>query len=146
MTGEELVVPVTGEIVDLSNETQCAQALAALRDAESQIREIKAVLTAAIVERAKLLGTQTLTLENGMKAVLKGGTETIYDATEIERQLRVLGMPEERIREIVIEEVSYKVSAKEAKRAAAANDEYAAVVNSAKQTIEKPHYISIQRR
>lgn len=143
---EELVVPGVGEVVDLSDEVACVQALVAVRDFESQLREAKAALTQAITERARLLGTQSFELPDGRKVALKGGPETAYDAQEIEAGLRALGMPEERIREIVIEEVSYKVSAREAKRAAAANEEYEAVINNAKDTIEKPHYVTVTRR
>lgn len=142
---EELVVPGTGELVDLDDEIACVQALIAVRNFEQQFREVKAALTAAIVERAKVLGTQTLTLPDGSKASLKGGSEISYDAEELMEQLRQLGMPEKRISEIVVEEVSYKVSAREAKRAAAANPEYEAVIESAKTTTEKPIYITVQR-
>lgn len=143
---EELVVPGVGEVVDLSDEIACVEALVAVRNFESQIREAKAMLTAAIVERARVMGTQTLTLPNGSKASLRGGTETVYDATEIEENLRALGCPEERIREIVVEEISYKVSAREAKRAGAANSEYKAVIEGATETIEKPVYVSVSRK
>ena len=143
---EELVVPGVGEVVNLEDEVGCVRALVAVRDFESQLREAKAQLTAAIVERARILGTQTLTMPDGSKASLKGGQEVVYDAQEIEEKLRALGMPEDRIREIIVEEISYKVSAREAKRAAAANPDYAACIEGAKTIVERPIYISIQRR
>lgn len=143
---EELVIPGVGELVDLSNEVECVQALAAVRDFESQLKEAKAALTRAIVERASELGTKTLVLPDGSKASVKGGKEVVYDAHEIEEGLRALGMPEWRIREIVIEEISYKVSAVEAKRAAGANEQYDAVINNAKETIESTPYVSISRK
>lgn len=143
---EELVVPGVGEVVDLSDEVSCVQALVAVRDFEQQLREAKAALTQAIAERARLLGTQTFELPDGRKVSLKGGPETVYDAQEIEAGLRALGMPEGRIREIIVEEISYKVSAREAKRAAAANEEYEAVINNAKDTIEKPQYVTVTRQ
>ena len=54
----------------------------------------------------------------------------VYDAEAIEEGLREAGMSEERIREIVKEEVTYKVVAKEAKKAAAASEKYAAIVDA----------------
>lgn len=141
--GEELVVPGVGELVDLDDENQCAMALVALREFEQQVRDVKAALSLAIAERAKVLGTQTITLDDGRKATIKGGVEVSYDATEVEDGLRRLGCPEERIRQIVREEVTYKVSAREAQRAAAANEEYAKVIEAAKMTVPKPAYISI---
>lgn len=142
---EELAVPGTGEIVNLDDESQCVAALAGLRDFESMIKEAKSALTNAIIERSRVLGSKTLHLDSGLKAEIRGGEETVYDAEEIEEGLRALGMPEDRIREIVIETVSYKVAAIEAKRAASANEEYGKVIDSAKMTIEKPQYVSISK-
>lgn len=144
-TSEELVVPGIGELVDLTNEDQCIKALLALRDFELNVIDAKAMLTAAIVERMRELGTQTLVFADGQKASMRGGKQTIYDHALLEERLRELGMPEERIREIIVEEVSWKVSAREAKRAAAANEEYAAAVEESSREIERPVYISIQR-
>lgn len=139
-------MPGTGELVDLSNEIDCVRALASVRDWEYQIKEAKTQLTNAIIERSRVLGTKTIHLDDGSKAEIRGGSETVYDAQEIEANLRALGMPEERIREIVIEEISYKVSAREASRAASANPEYEAVIENAKQTIEKQAYVTISRQ
>lgn len=141
---EELAIPGTGALVDLSNELECAHALRDLRDFEQQVREAKAALTNAIVDRSRILGTKTIHLSDGRKAEIRGGSETRYDANEIEEGLRSLGMPEERIREIVVEEVSYKVSAREAQRAAAANEDYGKIIENAKETEEKPHYVVIK--
>ena len=141
---EELAIPGTGELVDLSDEVSCAQALMAVRDFERNIREAKAALTAAIVERSRVLGTKTIHLSDGRKAEIRGGSETTYDAHEIEEGLRALGMPEDRIREIIIEEISYKVSAREAQRAGAANEDYKSVIENAKRIEEKSHYVVIK--
>ena len=121
------------------------QALAAIRSFESQIKEAKGILTQAIVDRSRVLGTKTIYLPDGSKAEVKGGPAAEYDTQEIEENLRALGMPEERIREIVVEEVSYKLSVREANRAAGANEDYAAVIANAKKMEEKPFYISISR-
>lgn len=143
---EELVVPGVGEIVDLDDENQCAKALVAIREFEQQVRDAKAALSLAIAERGRVLGTQTITLDDGRKAIIKGGVEITYDAAEVEDGLRALGCPEERIRQIVREEITYKVVAREAQRAAAANEEYAKVIEAAKMTIPKPAYISISNK
>lgn len=142
---EELAVPGTGQLVSLDNEVECVQALSALRDFESQVKEAKAILTAAIVDRSRLLGSKTIHLPDGSKAEVRGGPESLYDIAEIEEGLRSLGMPEDRLREIVVEEISYKLSVREAKRAAAANTEYASVIDNAQKIEEKPFYVSISR-
>ena len=142
---EELAIPGTGQLVSLDQEVECVQALAAVRAFDSQIKEAKAILTQAIVDRSRVLGTKTIYLPDGSKAEVRGGPESIYDVSEIEEKLRALGMPEERIREIVVEEVSYKLSVREAKRASAANEDYASVIDNAQKIEEKPFYVSISR-
>lgn len=144
-TSNEIAIPGTWEIVSLDDEAACAQALASLREFESQIREAKAALTNAIVERSKVLGSRTLHLPSGLKAVVKGGGETVYDAEEIEAGLREAGMPEDRIREIVKETTSYSVAAVKAKQAAAANEAYAQVIAEHSRFVPKAQYVSLER-
>lgn len=143
-TGRELVVPGLGEIVDLSNPVQVAFALDGVRDLERNLREIKSELTAVIVQHAQVQGTKTLHLD-GIDATIKSGTKTEYDAEAIEQGLRAAGMPEERIREIVKENVSYTVDAVKAKQAAGANPAYADVIYTNRQVIEAPPYVTIKR-
>jgi hypothetical protein len=142
----ELVLPGIGQIVDLSDYEDSAFALATVRDLEQQLREIKGVLTDAIVDGARVMGTKTLHLKDGRVATLSAGTETIYDAERIEDGLRALGMPEERIREVVQETVTYKVNAVEAKRVAGANEEYARVIDENSHQVQKPIYVSMRSR
>lgn len=143
--GAALVVPGIGQVVNLEDERECALALSALRDFEQQVRDAKRALTEAIVERSRALGTKTIVLKDGVKVEVRGGSETRYDAEGIEHELRALGAPEEMIREIVTEEVTYKVDARRAKQAAAANDEYAAVIESNAIEYEKPYAVLVRR-
>jgi hypothetical protein len=142
---EQLVVPGTGEVVNLNDYRECALALDSVRDIESDLRAIKSELQRAIAAEATRQGTRTLELPDGRKAVLSGGTETGYDPEKLELGLREAGMPEERIREIVELTYTYKVKAVEAKRAAAANPEYAYVVDSCRTEIEAPVRVSIRK-
>lgn len=142
----ELVVPGIGQLVNLQDAQECAQALATIRDWESDFRGVKATLTDAIVDHGRVMGTKTLHMEDGRTASLSGGTETIYDSERIELGLRALGMPEERIREVVEETVTYKVNAVEAKRVAGANEEYAKVIAENSHQVQKPVYVSIRKR
>jgi hypothetical protein len=145
-TGEstELVVAGIGELVDLRSEQECIRALAAVRDLEQQLREAKGALTDAIRERSAHLGTKTFHV-GSLTAEVKGGSETMYDAEKVEEGLRAVGAPEELIREIVQETVSYRVDAMRAKRAAAANPAYAQVIEQYRRVVEKPASISIRR-
>jgi hypothetical protein len=141
----EIVVPGTGQVVDASDEVGCAMALASVVEFEMAIKAAKQDLYRAIEERSRVLGSKTIPLPDGRKAVVKSGPVTEYDAEAIEVGLREMGMPEERIRQIVVEEVRYKVSAVEAKRAAGANPVYAEIIDANRREVEKPPYVSIVR-
>lgn len=140
-----MALPHSGEVVDLTDAAACANALDELRRMEAQIGEAKRALSSAIVDASKILGTKSIKLDGGRTATITGGPVPHYDAEAIERDLRVLGMPENRIREIVKEEVTYTVRAVEAKRAAGANPEYAKVIEQATSTVERPYSVGIRR-
>lgn len=143
-TSEELVVPGTGEVVSLENEIACIEALGSLRVFESQLREAKAVLTAAIIERSKILGTKTIHLPAGGKAEIRDGSEVEWDIETLEGELRDLGLPEDRISSLIKETVVRSVDGRVAKSVAAANEQYAACIESAKTIVQKPSYVSVQ--
>lgn len=126
--GQELMIPVTGEIISLTDFPAVAAALESLRQLEYQIREIKAELTFTLVRHSQLLGSRTIPLNDGHTATVKGGAELVYDAEAIMEGLRTAGMPEERIMTVVQETVSYKVRAIEARRAASVNPAYKEVI------------------
>lgn len=146
MAGEELVLPTTGELISVDDEVACIQALAAVRDFESQLREAKAILTAAIIERSKILGTKTIHLPAGGKAEIRDASEVEWDIETLEQELRDLGLPEDRISALIKETVVRSVNGRVAKSIAAANDEYAACIESAKTIVQKPAYVSVQRK
>jgi hypothetical protein len=141
-----IVIPLSGELVDPRDHAQCVRALAHVRDLEHQLRETKQALTEALIDGSMLIGSKTITLPDGTRAEVKGGTETEYDAEAIEAEFRQAGMPEARIRTIIEEIVTYRVKAVEAKRAAAANPEYAQIVERHRRTVERPSYVSIHRK
>ncbi len=143
----ELVVPGIGQVVNLDDPKEVALALSSVRDLEYMFRAVKTDLTRALVYASELEGRKTLYLgeEMNVKVEIKGGSETIYDAEEIELGLREAGMSEKRIREIVVETTSYKVSAAEAKRAAAANDKYKAVIEAHTRVEDRPMTASVSR-
>jgi hypothetical protein len=142
--GAALVVPGVGQVVNLENVRECAQALEALRGFEEQIKEAKAVLTDAIIEESKRVGAKTIFVDGVGRVEVRGGKQTLYDAQALEEDLRALGCPEERIREAIKEEVTYKVDGRVVKQLAAANEEYAAVVESARQEVERASYVLVK--
>ena len=145
-SGESVVLPGTASLVDLSDGAACAEALDDLRNLENLIREAKGILTRAIVQHSEEIGLLTFELPDGRKVEVTTRPDTVYDAEEIEKGLREAGMSEQRIREIVKEEVSYKVVAKEAKKAAAANAEYAKVVEANRTEMPRTPSVTLRRR
>ena len=143
---EVFVLPHSGEVVSLSEEVTCAVALDEVRRMQAHLNEAVKVLSAAIAARGAVLGSKTVKLSGGRKAVISGGTAYVYDAQDLEQRFREAGMPEERIREIIREEITYKVNATEAKRAAGANPEYARALEAVRSEHEVPYRVDIRRQ
>lgn len=141
-TSMELVVPGTGEVISLGSPDQCAQGLQSIKALQAQLREVRGVLEDVIREECVKRGVKTLHLEGGVTAVLSGGSERVYEAIAIEAELRDAGMPEDRIREIVEETVTYRVKANEAKRAASMNESYREIIERNSRVVEKSWTIS----
>ncbi len=141
---KEVALP-DGTLVDLQDPAQCAWALLYVRDLESNLREFKGAFTDALVQHSQRVGSKTLNLDDGQKVEIKGGEKVVWDAQQLEDDLRAAGMPEERIREIVVEEVSYRVQAVEAMKAARANADYAIAVARARHVTEARPTISIRK-
>lgn len=143
MTELSLVHPRTGEIIDLEDPPTCLRVLADIRELESRLREAKAMLTDVLAVEFSRVGTKTLEL-GGVKATLGPDSEIVWDVGVLQ-ELQALGLPEERMNELVTAEITYKVNANVAKQIAAANTEYAEVIERAKQRIPKTPYVSIKR-
>lgn len=143
---EDLVLPLTGEIIDRTDPQACAKALMDIRALDEQMKAVKAALTQALIEHSHVVGSKTIQVAGGYNAIISGGKETVYDAMRLEQELREAGLPEERIGDLVKTEVSYRVLAGEAKRLASANPQYAAVIERCSQQVEKTQYVSIRKR
>jgi hypothetical protein len=144
--GTDLVVLPTGELISLDDTAACAVALDELRTLEQRVKEIKKTLIDAIDKGVTSAGRgRTLHLPTGVTVVSKKNVDVLWDAQQLEDDLREAGMSEERIREIVIEEVSYTVRAAEAKKAASVNPEYAQAVAASRREIKKRASISVKR-
>jgi hypothetical protein len=141
----EVILP-TGEIVDMSDPASLAQAYEKVREIEQTLREIRGFIIEGVAAYAEHRGAgKTIHLESGLKITLKGGEDIRWDAQQLEGDLREAGMDEDRIREIVIEEISYRVSANEAKKAASVNPAYAAAVERARHAAPARPTISVSR-
>lgn len=139
----DLVIRDTGEVVDWADVNSLARALDWLRSAEQEFRSAKQAVQRQIAEHAAVRGSKTLLLDDGRKAIVGGGSKTSFDGHAMDAGLRALGMPEDRIREIV--QIEYKVKAVEADRAAKASpDRYGLLIEACKH--EEPASVSVSLR
>jgi hypothetical protein len=120
-----------------------AKAYRDVAELDRKLYEAKTQLRMALGERAKVLGTKTIYIEGVGKFEVKGSERKEYDPEAIERELREAGCPEEVLREIVVEQVSWRVDAVRASRAARANPEYAAIITKHTHITEQTPRISI---
>lgn len=140
--GEELVYPITGEIVAWDDPAGCVRLLGEIRSLEQKLKALKADLTLALEQEFSRQGRKTIEV-NGTKAELRGGSGVVWDI-EILNELRELGLPEERMDELITAEITYRVNASVAKQMAAANPQYAEIIERAKQLVPKATYVSLK--
>lgn len=129
IASQALVLPHTGELISLEELPKVASALDAIRAHEAQLREVKQILTEALVEESRRQGSKTLRLDY-LTVEIGGGTTVEWDI-EVLHRLQDAGLPEERFDALVRTEVTYKVSAAEAKRISS-NPEYARIIELAR--------------
>lgn len=134
--GGALVLPQSGVVVDLSSEREVVLAYRDLRDLKTAIAQAERMLKEALQHQASLRGTKTFYIDGVGKVELRGDQRVEYDAKEVEEGLRELGCPEDIIREIVVETITYKVDGNRARRAIAANPDYARVLENARRITE----------
>lgn len=139
----ELVLPTTGELVNLEDEKQVAKVLREVQILKVRLAEADRMLREALSRHASVLGSKTFYVPDVGRVEVKNATETVYDAEEVEEGLRSYGMPEERISEIVVQTVSKRVKAAELQRAARANPDYALVMEAASEVREKIATVTI---
>lgn len=142
-TISEVWNPKTGELVPVTNTDGVAEAVAALREFNQRVRDAIADATTVLVNESRRRGAKTLHLAN-TTVEIRGGTETVWDVGVLRAALEMADCPQARIEEVIKTEVTYKVDARIAKQLAAANEDYAAAVELARTTVEKPHYVSVK--
>ena len=143
-TATELVLP-TGELVDLSDPASCAHALVAIREMEFMLREVKGAIVDRFAEERRIRGVDEIELPNGDVVKVTRKYKIQWDVEQLEEDLRAAGMPEDRIREVIVEEVTHTVKAVEANKAAKRNAEYAEAIARARTEIEERPTISLPR-
>ena len=143
VTSEDLVLPASGEIINLNDVFEVARAYRSVLDLERDLKQAKGLLRDALVARSQAEGRATMHLEGLGKVEVRKGTEILWDAQALKADLIEAGMSRERVAEIVIETLDLKVSAVEAKKAAAANPTYATIVARHRRDFPKPASVSV---
>ena len=135
--GMALVLPASGVLVNLADEREIAIAYRDLKKLKDQVAEAERILREAMRERSEVLATKTFHIEGVGKIELRGATRIDFpDPQALEEDLREAGCPEDVIREIVVEQVTWKVDGNRARRAAGANPAYAEIIERHKRTTE----------
>jgi len=142
---EAIVLPHTGELIDLADKPTVAVALDNVRQLEVELRALKQELTRALVEESSRVGSKTLHLEPWLDVEISGGTEVEWDHDELHK-LRDAGLPEDRFDALVRATVTWRVSTQEANRIAKANPEYARIIGNARSEREAPFRASVKRK
>lgn len=139
--GTMIVVRPTGEVIDPADPDACLVALGRVRELQAQLAEAKRALDAALVRNALDRGERTVRTPDGRKYERTGGPEKRYDAHAIRRGLLEAGMPKDRVDEIVVSTVEWKVNGTEANKAAKANPDYRAVIEAGTSIVDKPYSV-----
>lgn len=126
----DLAVPGIGSIVRYDRPDEIAVALADIRDLEAKLRDVKRELAFALEQESERQGTKTLRYGD-LTVTLSTPTEIVWDVEELEKLLEA-GLPQDRYEQLVTTEISYKVNAREASHIAAANPEYAKIIERAR--------------
>ena len=135
--GMALVLPTSGVVVNLGDEREIAIAMRDLLSLKEAVREAERVLREAMRARSEVLATKTFHIDGVGKVELRGSTRVEFpDPQALEDDLRAVGCPEDVIREIVVEQVTWKVDGNRARRAAGANPAYAEVIERHKKVTE----------
>jgi hypothetical protein len=115
---------MTGELVSLAEPKDVCRALEQVREMKRHLDHVRAVLEDALRQESERQGTKTLRLGD-LTAVVSGGDKIEYDHHELADDLRDLGLPEQRLGELIVQTITYRVDARVAKQLAGANPRYA---------------------
>lgn len=143
-TSMALVVPGTGEVVDLANPDDATRAWLRLVEIENQLKAAKVHVKRALIEHARNAGGLTMNVPAG-EVKISEPVDIVWDIAEL-RQLVAAGLPTSRYDELVTTTVSHKVSATVAKQIAKAKPEYAEIIGRAETRTPKPETVSVAAR
>jgi hypothetical protein len=132
---------ITGELISLDDIPGLARYLRDIRAHEADLRTIKRMLEAEIIEHARRIGTKTLRMA-GVEATIRGGPKIVWDTEKLERLLEA-GLPKERFAELVTIEYVAKVNTQVARSISSSNPEYARIIEEARSEEPAPEHVSV---
>lgn len=138
----ELLNVATGEFLPATAESAAA-VLVAAREMKTKIGTVIRDAEAWLAEESRRQGTKTFHTGGG-KISLTGGISTSYDPEVLGEALRAAGCPEERINEVIVQEVTFKVNQTVLRQLSAANPDYRAAAEKAKIESETPIRASVK--
>lgn len=144
VTGMELVVPFSGEVVALDDPEHCAKILGEIRELETKLRELKGYLGNALMEESRRQGTKTMHFP-GLEVKINTPTEISWDY-EVLAELQEAGLPEERFNDLVMMEVNYKVNGSVAKSISSSNEVYAEIISRAQTRVPRSPSVSVNAK
>lgn len=142
MTGQELIIPTTGELVDLDDPAFCARALYELKELKARIRELEGYLKDSVLQESTRVGGKTLHFEGGFTAKISTPNEIRWDYTVL-LELIDAGLPEERFNELVLIEQTYKVDGSIVRQLQGANPVYAEIIDRAKEVVPRTPSVTV---
>lgn len=143
-TSTALVVPGTGEVVDLGNPDDAARVWLRLRELDGQLKTAQTIVKRALVQHARDGGGLTMNVPAGEVKITEP-VDIAWDMAVL-RELTKAGLPQARYDELVTTTISHKVSATVAKQIAKAKPEYADIIGRAETRTPKGETVSVAPR
>ncbi len=138
---DELLNPISGELVPVRDTAAVAHTLQDLRELKNTVQEAISAFSEAVIQESRRQGTKTLNVGD-VTLKVSSDHEVTWDI-EILQLLLDEGLPPERYAELVTEILEYKVNASVARQLAGASPEYAEIINAAKGSQPKRQYVSV---
>lgn len=136
------LVPISGELIDLSDTGAVASAVARIRGYERLLYEARQELNHVLLEESRRRGTKTLHL--GKQTVtVSGGTDLVWDL-DVLNELLDAGLPEDRWADLVTATVEYKVSSQVARQLEGASEVYAEIIGRARSRVPRRPTINVK--
>ena len=141
-TSQELVVPMTGEILSRDDPASCARVFHEVKELEAKLKALRAALADAILDESERQGSKTLHFEQGYTAKVATPMEIQWDL-DILAELLDAGLPGARYEALVREEVTHKVDGSIIRELEGANSAYAEIINRARTRFPRSPSITI---